>query len=268
MRDIDGMPLSILFLIVCGSLLLFAMLYWLAGRYGQGPVSGDRSVSFRDCVYFSVVTFSSLGYGDILPRGISKVFASVEVFFGLALFGIFIAKLSSSKQSYHLAQLYARDVQEKLDNFSIILKDHRTECREALETLKRGEELERALNKIQNDVHITALRIRAYVSFEISNGDFLLETPIGAAARLMKRSTQVVQRVSALACYQVSRHTQRQRGMAKRSIQQFANIGKMVRDNSEDLALQSEAANLIEKCEAAKVELDAIVEHVSAKFHK
>ena len=167
-----------------------------------------------------------------------------------------------------MAQLYARDAQERLDDFAIILGGHRTTCKDALETLKRGERLERALNEIQNDIHVTTLRIRAYVSFEISNGDFLLETPIGAAARLMKRSAQLVQRVSDLACFPDSLHSQRQRRIARRTIEQFAEIGNMVKENSEDPALQSEAWNLIDKCHAAKSDVEAVLEHVSAKFQR
>jgi hypothetical protein len=268
MRSIDRMPLSILFLIVCASLLLFAGFYWALGRYDQGLIEGGHAVSFGNCVYFSVITFSSLGYGDVLPREFSKVVASIEVLVGLAFLGIFISKLSSSKQSFHLAQLYARDAQERLDDFAIILEGHRVMCKETLETLKGGTRLERALNRVQTDVYVTTLRIRAYVSFEIGNGDFLLETPIGAPARLAKKSTQLVGWVSALSCFPSSLHSQKQRRIAKRTIQVLAGIAKMMNENSEDLALKSETTKLIRKCEAAEKAIDMKYIEVADKFRQ
>ena len=45
-----------------------------------------------DYVYFSIVTLTSLGFGDITPHTfIGKFFVSVEVFFGFIMLGIFIS---------------------------------------------------------------------------------------------------------------------------------------------------------------------------------
>jgi uncharacterized membrane protein YccC len=268
LRLIDRMPIGVLFLIVCLSLLLFAALYRLAAYYGQGPVGANGAASFANCVYFSIVTFTTLGYGDIVPKGASRVLACLEVMLGIAFFGVFISKLSSAKQSYHLAQLYARDAQERLDDFAIVLKGHGDLCKETLEMLKRGDTLPRSLSKIQLEVYRTVMRIRAYVSFEISNGDFLLETPIGAPARLMKRSAQLVSKVAALGCFPVSLHSQKQRVVAERIIQELADIGNLVKDNCEDPALTSEASNLLDKCAAAKREVDSAYKRVAANFRK
>ena len=268
MRLLDRMPIGIVFLIACLSLLLFSALYWFGGCYGQGPVDAYGPASFGNCVYFSIVTFTTLGYGDFVPRGVSKAFACVEVLLGIAFFGVFIAKLSSSKQSYHLAQLYARDAQERLDDFAIDLKRHGDLCKEMLEILKRGDRLPRSLNGVQLEIYRTVLRIRAYVSFEISNGDFLLETPIGAPARLMKKSAQLVLRVAALGSFPVSLHSQKQRVIARRTIEGLANIGSLIKENCEDLALTSEANNLIDRCATAKSQVDVVYEQVAARFRK
>ena len=268
LRLIDRMPISILFLIACLTLLLFSTLYRLAGYYGEGPMGAGGPASFGDCVYFSIVTFTTLGYGDLVPLGISKGLACTEVLVGIAFFGVFVAKLSSSKQSYHLAQLYARDAQERLDDFAVVLKSDGDLCRETLATLKGAGKLPRSLTKVQLQVYRNVMRIRAYVSFEISNGDFLLETPIGAPARLMKRSAQLVPKVAAVGCFPVSLHSQKQRVIARRIIEELANMGALVRDNCEDPALISEAANLLDKCAMSKREIDSAYEQVAAKFRK
>ena len=55
----------------------------------------DRLQHFLTCVYFSVVTFTTLGYGDITPLGIARLFAAMEAFIGsftLALFVVVFVK--------------------------------------------------------------------------------------------------------------------------------------------------------------------------------
>lgn len=141
MSAIDRVSILTLSFEACLSVLGFATLYWMLEPYQQGITKGVGLITFGDCLYFSVVTFTSLGYGDILPVGFGKAVACFEVVFGLAFLGIFIAKLSSSKQSYHLAQLYARDAQERLDDYAVVLQGHRQVCNETLELLRRGNDL-------------------------------------------------------------------------------------------------------------------------------
>jgi hypothetical protein len=95
---IDRMSIPVLFLWMWAFLLLFALSYWLLGFRRQGLTAGGGWVHFPDCLYFSVVTFTSLGYGDIVPHGVGKILACLEVMLGLAFLGVFIAKLTSSKR--------------------------------------------------------------------------------------------------------------------------------------------------------------------------
>jgi len=41
-------------------------------------------------LYFSVVTFTTLGYGDIIPLGISRLFAGIEALLGGFILAIFV----------------------------------------------------------------------------------------------------------------------------------------------------------------------------------
>lgn len=50
---------------------------------------------FLNSVYFSVMTATTTGYGDIVPQGFSKVIACIESFTAFLVFGIFLAKLSA-----------------------------------------------------------------------------------------------------------------------------------------------------------------------------
>ena len=53
---------------------------------GVGALSGDVSGT-QDLLYFSLVTFTSLGYGDIVPLGPVRVLAGVQSVVGLVLIG-------------------------------------------------------------------------------------------------------------------------------------------------------------------------------------
>ena len=78
-----------------------AVLFWCLPfmHLGQLQHSDDpsRQVSFPDCLYFSIITISSLGYGDIQPVGSARGLACVEVVLGLTIIGILIARVASAR---------------------------------------------------------------------------------------------------------------------------------------------------------------------------
>jgi uncharacterized protein YjbI with pentapeptide repeats len=79
----------------------FATAYWVFG-IAQGEIGFQLGAGFErnlehylSCAYFSVVTFTTLGYGDLTPHGISRAIAAVEAFIGsftLALFVVVFVK--------------------------------------------------------------------------------------------------------------------------------------------------------------------------------
>ncbi len=69
-------------------ILAFAWMYKMIGVMDNTP-SGPQTVNdFLICVYYSVVTFTTLGYGDYYPQGIGRVLAAMEALTGYLILGI------------------------------------------------------------------------------------------------------------------------------------------------------------------------------------
>ena len=51
-------------------------------------IAGEpSSISFTESLYFSLITMSTVGYGDITPAGEAvRVVAAIEIMFGILLF--------------------------------------------------------------------------------------------------------------------------------------------------------------------------------------
>ncbi|MFH0732649.1 MAG: ion channel [Candidatus Omnitrophota bacterium] len=68
-----------------------AFFYMSSNLFAGGVVFMPR---FFQALYFSVVTFTTVGYGDIVPVGISKAVVMIEVFSGLFVMPLFVVGLT------------------------------------------------------------------------------------------------------------------------------------------------------------------------------
>lgn len=68
-------------------LLYGAGYYLLATFLGQGSMGENLPLPFARCLYFSAETYTSLGYGDVLPHGDLRLLAGMEALNGLLLIG-------------------------------------------------------------------------------------------------------------------------------------------------------------------------------------
>ena len=78
-------------------IFLYAVaLYVLSGHLGLGTLGGESNPSLSVSLYVSAETYTSLGYGDVVPAGELRLLAGTETLNGLLLIGwsasyIFIA---------------------------------------------------------------------------------------------------------------------------------------------------------------------------------
>jgi hypothetical protein len=88
----------------------YATAYWLiVGIAGLGQLRGDFHGEFADYLYFSTVTYTTLGYGDILPLGPVRLIAAIE-----AMIGIFMIGWSASFTYLSMERLWPLHVRRRV----------------------------------------------------------------------------------------------------------------------------------------------------------
>lgn len=66
---------------------LFALAYHALTAAGLGRIHGAIDGSFFDSLYFSLVSYTSLGFGDVYPVGALRLLCGVEALIGLLMIG-------------------------------------------------------------------------------------------------------------------------------------------------------------------------------------
>ena len=179
--------------------ILFGILYTCLTPHGHGigqdfkPLS---DVTYPVGIYFSIVTISSLGYGDMHPMGISMALASLEVLFGLGLIGIMIAKVTSQRLSYHVSRLFASDTQKRLEGIAEKFEDSVRELRAILRILDvpsqtqesddRKSEFSYGFEKSIGELRLRCVELYDYISFEIERGGYFKVAPVIEMERVGK----------------------------------------------------------------------------------
>jgi inward rectifier potassium channel len=82
----------LLFLMAAGYLvtnLVFASLYWMAGPDAISGAARTSAARFEDCVFFSVQTLATIGYGKLVPATrTANVLVAAEALIGLLGFAV------------------------------------------------------------------------------------------------------------------------------------------------------------------------------------
>ncbi|MEQ1849323.1 MAG: potassium channel family protein [Candidatus Peribacteraceae bacterium] len=112
---------------ILGCSALYTVLFHLAPEHAPTLRHGTIVSEFLDALYFSVITATSVGYGDILPQGISKLLAALEVILGLSIFAILVSKPISERQERTLLRTHKLTLDSMLTNiregFFLMRKD-------------------------------------------------------------------------------------------------------------------------------------------------
>ncbi len=146
-EDIDRLNFWHIFLTWTGLVILFGLFYYFLSspegtlRYTS---SGEPVRSVLDAMYFSFVSATTTGFGDIVPTGTFKVIAVAEVVLGLILLAVVTSKLVSLKQDAIMSEIYHLSFRERMNGFRdnlLLYRQHLSDLMAKVEdgTVKRRE---------------------------------------------------------------------------------------------------------------------------------
>jgi hypothetical protein len=157
-----------LFRLWIGMVLLCGVVYWLlawsprdALMSGDGPVdTGLRGL--LPALYFSAVTATSVGYGDIVPTGAARAIAILESIAGLIVFGCVISKFVSRRQEQLIGEIHRIAFEDRLGRVRTNLLLVRTEL-QATARLCEGREVPppEALARVEGAAMVFVGELRA-----------------------------------------------------------------------------------------------------------
>lgn len=105
-----------------GTIVTCALLYWLLSataigglREGSRPIAGGIR-GLLTALYFSFVTATSVGFGDVTPLGPIRALAIAEAVVGLLVFGAVVSKLVSRKQEQVVNEIHRIAFEDRLES--------------------------------------------------------------------------------------------------------------------------------------------------------
>lgn len=130
-QSFNDKEVRILLVVVFASLILGAIVY----HYFEGW-------SFFDSVYFSVITLTTIGYGDLYPKTfIGKLFTIFYVFIGIGIIFLFINRVAANAVKEHPAI-------KVIENKPSIQKQIKKEIKKEKQKIEKELEKEEKLKKI------------------------------------------------------------------------------------------------------------------------
>jgi len=104
-----------------GTILGCALLYWIISTTSMGGLrEGDRAIDggargLLTALYFSFVTATSVGFGDVVPLGTVRLIAILEAVVGLLVFGAVVSKLVSRRQEQIVGEIHRIAFEDRLE---------------------------------------------------------------------------------------------------------------------------------------------------------
>jgi hypothetical protein len=119
-RKIENVTFEDLLVLALLALIISSEYFYIFTPLGHGLNSGKETWSTYlalDSIYFSFVTFTTLGYGDLSPIGFGRAVAVALVLFGLVIVALTIGKIASERQQSMLLLLHTSDCQRRIAGF-------------------------------------------------------------------------------------------------------------------------------------------------------
>ncbi|MBS3176856.1 two pore domain potassium channel family protein [Candidatus Woesearchaeota archaeon] len=113
----DSLTFPNIFLLWTSIIVVFGLAYYFftgAHSFLYSNPEGEIVTDIWNNIYFSFVTATTTGFGDLIPFGYFKAISIIEVIFGLLLLAIVTSKLVSIKQNIILTEIYDISFNEQI----------------------------------------------------------------------------------------------------------------------------------------------------------
>ena len=182
---------------MCWYVVFFAVVVFVSGCFYTYLTPGGNGigqnleplseVTFLQGIYFSIITVSSLGYGDMHPMGISKALICIEVLLGLAMIGIMIAKVTSQSMSHQVSRLFSFDAQKRLEDIAAKLDVSYDDFEEIMTYQTPAENKSKSIPSFREIINSFQLRCTAlcdYFSDEMAQSNYFQIAPVDAVVEV------------------------------------------------------------------------------------
>jgi len=137
----DKLSFLHIFLIWAIVIVMFGLAYHFLTKgtsYLYQSLGDKTSLSVFDTIYFSFITATTTGFGDIIPFGGFRILALIEVVCGLLLLAFAMSKLVSIKQDIILNEVYEISLGEKISRIRSSLLLFRQNINRIIEHIEEG----------------------------------------------------------------------------------------------------------------------------------
>lgn len=117
----------------------FAIVYWIWGFTGlPGLMANGRPLpadleGLLASLYFSFVTATSVGFGDVVPTGVMRAVAVVEAATELLVFGVLVSRLIGQHQDQMIREIHQVSFEDRLGRVRVNLHLVLTELQDLAE---------------------------------------------------------------------------------------------------------------------------------------
>lgn len=139
---LDHLTFPRIFLLWAIIILVFGVVYSHAGdEYSMLIHTGSdtRVEDLSDCIYFSFITATTTGFGDIVPIGSFKLLAIFEIVLGMILLAFVTSRLVSIKQNVILDQMYDISLSDNVSRLRLSLSTFITNLNDSMISIQQDE---------------------------------------------------------------------------------------------------------------------------------
>jgi hypothetical protein len=176
---IDNLSFFKIFFIWILIIVTFGFVYSLTSSSHMGSIvdnNGNKITGLINYIYYSFITATSTGYGDILPEGVSMRFLAIaNIIVGLVMMAVVTSKLVSLKQDKLLEQIYHLSFSEKVSRILSGLNLFKNDAQDIIDHMSEESIIDRK-TLFSLKMILSTLRKNMYeISEQIIHQDYFLK---------------------------------------------------------------------------------------------